>query len=269
LVVRARKAVPSGLPPSLALESLNSFFFQAENFKAAFKLDEPDNLLIDGVLARKKGHCVGLATVYLILAEELGLPINAVATPRHVFLRWDGGHFRRNIELFQEGRSVSDATYIQDQKIPKESIERGVFLAPLSRKEFLGFIYQNRGVLESQHGDFVSSGKDYRMALRLNPKLAAAYYNRGNDELKLKRYRKAIRDYSKSLALYPSDPWALKNRELAQKGLELTEKSAGSTFSPQDPPGPAISPSNSEIPLSSTRPAAAPSRRELLHQFIA
>jgi regulator of sirC expression with transglutaminase-like and TPR domain len=224
LVARARKAVPRRLTPSATLEQLNSFFFQAESFQAAFELDRPESLLIDGVLASKRGHCVGLATVYLILAEELELPIYAVATPKHVFLRWDDGHVRRNIELFQEGREVSDENYAREQQIPKESIQRGVFLANLRPREFLGFIYQNRGVLESQGGDFGRSGKDYRTALRLNPKLPAAYYNRGNDELKQKRYRQAIRDYTKSLALYPTDPWALKNRELARKGLRQAEK---------------------------------------------
>jgi regulator of sirC expression with transglutaminase-like and TPR domain len=227
LVTRARKAVPSGLTPSATLERINSFFFQAEDFQAAYELDRPENLLVNGVLASKRGHCVGLATVYLILAEEMRLPIYAVATPKHVFLRWDDGHVRRNIELFQEGREVPDEDYARDQKIPKESIRRGVFLANLSRREFLGFIYQNRGVLESQAGDFAGSGRDYRMALRLNPKLAAAYYNRGNDELKQKRYRQAIREYTKSLRLYPTDPWALKNLELARKGLRQAENTRG------------------------------------------
>lgn len=58
----------------------------------------------------------------------------------------------------------------------------------------------------------MSSAKNYRRALRLNPKLAAAYYNRDNDELKQKKCRKAIRDYTKSLELYPGNPWAMKNR---------------------------------------------------------
>jgi len=91
-------------------------------------------------------------------------------------------------------------------------------------EEFLGFIYQNRGVLASQRGDFKASGQDYRRALHLNPKLAAAYYNRGNDELMQKRYRKAIRDISRALSLSPTDAWALKNRGLAWRGLGEMEK---------------------------------------------
>ena len=42
--------------------------------------------------------------------------------------------------------------------------------------------------------------------------------------MKQKRYRKAIRDYTKSFKLYPTDPWALWNRGLAWKGLGEIEK---------------------------------------------
>ena len=63
------------------------------------------------------------------------------------------------------------------------------------------------------------SGRLYAKALHLNGKLEAAYYNRGNDELKRAQYRQAIRDYTKALKLYPTDAWALKNRGLAWKEL--------------------------------------------------
>jgi len=218
LASRVRKEIPEGASPQRTIEALNHWFFEAEKLEPTYDLSRAEHLLPGPVLAGKKGHCVGLASVYLILAEELNLPIHAVATPKHVFLRWDDGKFRRNIELFQKGREVSDEDYVREQKIPKESIERGVFLADLTPKEFLAFIYQNLGVLESQRGEFEKSRKRYARALRLNPRLAAAYYNRGNDELKQKRYHKAIRDYTEALKLYPTDVWALHNRGLAWKG---------------------------------------------------
>jgi len=224
LVVRARQAVAGATTPAETIERLNRFFFQSERFLVTYDLSSADNLLPGPVMAGKKGYCVGLATVYLILAEELNLPIHAVATPKHVFLRWDDGKFRRNIELFQEGREVLDKDYIREQKIPQASIDRGVFLANLSDKEFLGFVYQNLGVLESQRGEFENSGEDYARAIHFNSKLAAAYYNLGNDELKQKLYRKAIHDYTKSLKLYPTDAWALWNRGLVWKGLGEIEK---------------------------------------------
>jgi len=219
LVTRAREAVGGAITPAETIERLNRFFFQTEKFQVTYDLSSSDHLLPGPVLGGKKGFCVGLATIYLILAEELDLPIHAVATPEHVFLRWDDGRLRRNIELFQKGREIPDSDYIREQRIPQSSIDRGVFLANLTDREFLGFIYQNLGVLESQRGEFEESGKDYSQAVHFNSKLAAAFYNRGNDELKQKLYRKAIREYTKSLKLYPTDPWALWNRGLAWKGI--------------------------------------------------
>jgi len=224
LAERAASVVDPESTRESTIERLNQFFFEQEGFQPTYDLTSPEHLLVNGVLAGRKGHCVGLASVYLILAEELHLPIYGVATPKHIFLRWDDGKFRRNIELFQKGRQVGEEDYIREQKIPKESIEQGVFLANLSRKQFLGFVYQNLGVLESQAGRFEQSQKHYAHALRLNPRLAAAYYNRGNDELKQKSYKKAIHDYTKSLKLYPTDAWALWNRGLAWKGLGEMEK---------------------------------------------
>jgi tetratricopeptide (TPR) repeat protein len=72
------------------------------------------------------------------------------------------------------------------------------------------------GVLESQKGNFKESRRLYAKAIRLNGKLATAYYNRANDELKQKQYQKAVRDYDRSLKLYPTDEWAMRNRELAE-----------------------------------------------------
>jgi len=224
LAARARETVLGVTDPEEVVGRLNHFFFDLEKFQVTYDLSSADHLLLDRVLLGKKGHCVGLATVYLVLAEELDLPIHAVSTPKHIFLRWDDEKFRRNIELFQKGRDVPDEDYVREQRIPKESIERGVFMANLTREEFLGFIYQNRGVLESQRGDFGASGGDYRRALRLNPKAEAAHYNRGNDALKQKRYRQAIRDYTRALKLYPTDVWALHNRGLAWKELSEKEK---------------------------------------------
>ena len=218
-VARGRKIVAGSDGAADTIDRLNAYFFQAEGFQATHDLSSSDHLLPGPVLAGKKGYCVGLAAIYLILARELNLPIHAVAAPQHVFLRWDDGSFRRNIELFQEGRPAPDKEYTDNQRIPQESIDDGVFLVNLTDKQFLGFIYQNLGVLGSQQGKFEESGKDYARAIHSNPKLAAAFYNRGNDELKQKDYRKAVRDYTKSLELYPTDAWALWNRGLAWEGL--------------------------------------------------
>jgi len=219
LLKRARTVLSSASTPQERIDRLSNFFFKDQGFRVTADLSSADHLLPSAVVAGKKGYCVGLALVYLAIAEDENFPIYGVATPKHVFVRWDDGKLRRNIELFQQGRAVANEDYVREQKIPEESIKKGVFMANLTSKEFLGFVYQNLGVLESQAEHFDASRKLYEHSLKLNPKLAAAHYNLGNDFLNQKQYTKAIHEYDKALKLYPGDPWALQNRGLAKKQI--------------------------------------------------
>src|SRR5713101_9023255 len=85
-----------------------------------------------------------------LLAERLNLPIYAVATPSHVFLRYDDGSTRINIETLQGGASVPDDQYIREQKIPEESIRCGIFLRNLTTDELLAQVHNNLGVIYSE-----------------------------------------------------------------------------------------------------------------------
>src|SRR2546425_846140 len=105
--------------------------------RASQDLKDPCNLLPSRVLERKQGYCVGIAALYLLLAERLDLPIHAVATPSHVFLRYDDGTTRINIETLQGGANIPDDQYIREQKIPERSIGRGIFMRNLTTNEFL------------------------------------------------------------------------------------------------------------------------------------
>jgi tetratricopeptide (TPR) repeat protein len=166
-------------------------------------------------LERKQGYCVGIASLYLVVAERLDLPVFAVATPSHVFLRYDDGTTRINIETLQQGASIPDEQYIREQKIPERSVRRGVFMRNLTTDEFLAQVHNNLGVVYSERKDFVKAAKEYEAALHSDPRLAAAWYNFGNDLLRQHRARRAAGHFSRSLRLHPADVWALNNRGLA------------------------------------------------------
>lgn len=75
-----------------------------------------------------------------------------------------------------------------------------------------------------QRKDFEKAAKQYEAALRLDPRLPAAWYNNGNDLLRHGRARRAVRLFSKSLRCYPTDVWALNNRGLAYVKMGKPEK---------------------------------------------
>jgi len=147
-----------------------------------------------------------------------------VATPSHVFLRYDDGTTRVNIETLQGGANVPDEQYIREQKIPDKSIRRGVFMGNLTTDEFLAQVHNNLGVIYSERRDYEKASVEYERALDLDSKMPAALYNYGNDLLKNGSSRRAVRLFSKSLHLYPTDVWALNNRGLAYAKLGKREK---------------------------------------------
>jgi tetratricopeptide (TPR) repeat protein len=176
------------------------------------------------VLERKQGYCVGIAAIYLALAERLDLPIHAVATPSHVFLRLDDGTTDINIETLQQGANIPDDQYIREQKIPEKSIHRGVFMRNLTTDEFLAQVHNTLGVIYSEQKAFDKAAPEYERALDLDPRLAAAWYNYANDLLRQGQLQRAIRYFTKSLRLYPTDVWALNNRGLALRKVGKEEK---------------------------------------------
>ncbi len=198
--------------------------FGDQDIRASADLKDPCNLLPSRVLERRQGYCVGIAALYLLIAEQLDLPIYTVATPSHVFLRYDDGTTRINIETLQGGANVPEEQYIREQKIPRKSIRRGIFMHNLTTDEFLAQVHSNLGVIYSERKDYVRAALQYERALDLDAHFPAALYNYGNDLLKTGSYRRAVRLFSKSLRLYPTDVWALNNRGLAFLKLGKRDK---------------------------------------------
>jgi len=189
--------------PEEVISEINNYLFQEEDFY------NKGNFFLNKVLDDKKGSSEGLSSLYLALAEQLDLPIYGVILPSrnigsHMIVRWDDGKFKRNIETTYKGEAYTDLDYIIDFNISKESIEKGVYLRNLSKKEVVGNILNERGLAYAKEGDLEKAIQDYNTALELNPNFAKTYYNRGNAFAAKEDLEKAIQDYNKALELNPN-----------------------------------------------------------------
>ena len=109
--------------------------------------DDPDgrnseSSLLLSVLRTKKGNCVGLPTLWYAVAERLGFPIHAVVAPHHIFLRYDDGTFRMNIETISYS-NPTDERIISDLEVPAGAIKSGAMMRSLSKREFLAVLITN------------------------------------------------------------------------------------------------------------------------------
>jgi regulator of sirC expression with transglutaminase-like and TPR domain len=199
-------------------QALNAHFFAREGYAALTDLAAPENGSVATVLRNRRGTCVGLAIVYVALARRVGLDAYGVATPEHVFVRVRLPDGLRNVELLEGGREIDDATYRRTYKISPESVTAAVFMTRLTDEELVAHLICNQAVALGRQGD-ARAFQLYDRALRLHPRLVAAWYNRGIELMNARRLDDAVVSFGRAIELDPSDAQAHNNRGLAYQGL--------------------------------------------------
>ena len=78
----------------------------------AREIEDPDLrfTLLPSVIEGRRGGCLGLGGLYLVLAEVLEAPLEGVLVPGHFFVRVPGSP-PRNLELLRRGEAMPDQWY--------------------------------------------------------------------------------------------------------------------------------------------------------------
>jgi regulator of sirC expression with transglutaminase-like and TPR domain len=134
------------------------------------------------VYETKKGTCLGIGLLMLLLAEKGGYPMYGVVIPGHFFVRFDNGTTRRNIEPNASGTLRTDEYYRQRYGIASDSWYYP--LRNLSKKEVA----------------------------------AVFFYMLGNDARQKRNLPEARGFYERSIILFPGYPDALGNLALVLAG---------------------------------------------------
>ncbi len=206
--------LPAGSPPGKIIQAINKYLYEIKGVQAVSMdtdMEEYDSFLLSKVVDSMKGNCLGLSTLYWTIAERLGLPLQAIIIPRHVFLR----HDQRNIEATSHGRELSQDEYLEKTEelkesfIPKYSIGAEVRFSPLNKKQFMGLIIYNRGINYNKDGEIELALHDFTKALKMNPENIDAYKSRAGIYLKKGEFTLALDDFTKALRLEPDCPSTL------------------------------------------------------------
>ena len=137
--------------PEQILKTMNIVLFNELQFKYV-QTGNLEYISLNKVLDSKIGNCVGLSILYLCIAEGLHLPIYGVSVPEHIFVRYDDGDFRRNIETGYEGMFTPDSYYINmhGKRISQASVKNGYYLKNLTVDEVIADIYLNRSIIQKK-----------------------------------------------------------------------------------------------------------------------
>lgn len=228
-------------------------------WEITFDPDQSDlkNLLPHIVILQKRGSCLGVSLIFLLLAEKLDTPLFGVLLPGHFFIRYDDGRTIRNIEpnrvgynhpleYYRERYVIGDSSWYTMKNLSQKEVTAVLFytVANIYRSSMKGEAakryyrkcvavlddfaeaWGNLAIVYVSTGQADSAHLCFNRAYEIQPKLDMLLQNIGAFELGRNNYEKALHSYREGLIYYPD------NRELLY-GMALCHYSLGSVDSAQ------------------------------------
>lgn len=208
--------------PEKTINIINNFIFEECHFQYEKSMDNIDFVLIPSVIKSRKGNCLGLSTLYIILGEKLGLPLYGAAAPNHFFVIYENSNTHINIETADEGHSHTDTQYMERFNIPKNLIG-SVYLTKLDKEKSFGYLESNLGVIYMKRKEYDKSIEFMKSALNHVDNSPELYSNIGVALVETGDAKDAIQYFKKSLSILPDEAWTHAN--LAQAYLDEKKES--------------------------------------------
>ena len=186
MVFQIKHLMKGSNDPKSKIKVLNGYFHKM----FSYDLGDPivlkeKNRFLTGLIDSKKGSCITLPLLYVILAQRLGLPMYPVLAPSHIFVRYVG-KTPVNIETTTNGRMISDEKYIEDFLIPPQSISSGAYMKRLTYKEYLSELIMVNAIEHFFRRNKTEKGLQYiDLAIKIRPSTPELYQVKGKMNLDL------------------------------------------------------------------------------------
>lgn len=143
---------------------------------------DANNTFLAGLLHTRRGTCVSMPMIYLVIGQRLGLPVYLVHIGKHYFVRWEEPKYRMNIEttIVQKVCTTPDeSVYLDAEGLTRDQL-KGSELRNLTNREVVGQILFTRVCYWSTKGVKAENQRclDLSRALHLSPDdpgIAASY----------------------------------------------------------------------------------------------
>lgn len=142
----------------VTIEAMNRILFYEEGIRYPSKKEmfSDEFSFLSSVADRKFGVCLGVSSLYFALSQRVGVPLEAVTPPGHIYLRYLEGEV--NIETTAGGRHLSTESY-DNSLDPKK-------LRIRTPKEILGLTFMNQGSCALQKQKYAEAEASYEKALK-------------------------------------------------------------------------------------------------------
>lgn len=129
-------------------------------------------VFLHGLLGpRRLGTCSSMPILYLALGRRLGYPLKLVTTKGHLFLRWEDGRERFNVEATGRGMNRYDDAHYRAWPfgLTEEEVRANRYLESLTAEEELAVFLVLRGLCWREAGRWAEAEEAVAEAVRLAP----------------------------------------------------------------------------------------------------
>ncbi|MBM3184489.1 MAG: hypothetical protein FJZ64_04210, partial [Chlamydiae bacterium] len=131
------------------IRAINDYIFSEMRFRfpphSLYAKEIDAYTFLPSVLDKRRGVCLGVSILYLCLGQRIGLPLEAITPPGHIFVRFvDENKNITNIETTARGIDVPTELYlgVETSKLQSRSI-----------RECIGLAFMNQAAVSWHKGD--------------------------------------------------------------------------------------------------------------------
>ena len=240
------KGVQAQLPPGASdrtkLEILRELVYKPNSWNnhRPFEYDLQDplgkiprNRLLTTYLTTKKGNCISMPLLFMILGQKIGLDMTTARAPNHVFVKWrdkDGQYY--NLETTSGAGFTRDTWMQQQTQATPEGIKSGIYMRAQTKKEAAAAIPE---IVLDKYWDEGDLQKELALAELLekyNPKSITLILSKHNISVAMLR-TEFVQKYSRPIDIPASLQPRYHELQAKMKGHESQALALG--WQPQDP----------------------------------
>lgn len=168
-----------------------------------YNFDDPKgtkviNKLLPTYLVTKKGNCISMPLLFIVLGQRLGIEVTASTAPLHVLVKYTDSDTGQsyNLETTSGANPARDVWYQQTKRITDQALVNKIYLQKLSKRETVAVMAQ---VLAEDYYD----KQEYEKAMMVSD-VVLKYYKNDVDSMLMKGtlfYRLLAKHY---LGKYPA-----------------------------------------------------------------
>lgn len=147
-------------PASDKVRELNRLIFYELGFRfpphSTYSQQIDHFTFLPHILESRRGVCLGVSSLYICLAERIGLPFEIITPPGHIFMKCGD----INVETTLRGVHIHDDEYLNINLIS---------LPKRTKKEVIGMAFFNQASIYLSTGDFEKAVSCYAKALPFMP----------------------------------------------------------------------------------------------------